>query len=440
MVYNFAPNSRYCGMYQFTMPTLFVRDPDLIKQLAVKDFDYFLNHRTFIPEESDPLWGKNLFALNNQKWRDMRSTLSPAFTGSKMKFMFPLISETAESFIQYFLAKNEDVVTVEMKDAFTRFTNDVIANTAFGVKCESLKERENEFYLMGKEATNLKGFWKNMKLLVFFIFPEICKLCKIRFFSKSVANFFTNLIKVNIANREEFGIIRPDMIYLLMEARKNNLNEPISDEDITAQALIFFFAGFDTVSSAMCFLSYELATNPDIQKKLLQEIDSVNGKPTYEVLMNLKYLDMVVSETLRKWPISVAADRICNKPYTIEPKLPNEKPLHLEKNLPLWIPIYALHRDPNYFPDPNRFDPERFSDENKVNIKPYTYLPFGVGPRNCIGSRFALLEFKLIFFYILSQFEIIPIQKTQIPLKLDKTQFALTAENGFWLGLKRREK
>ncbi|EFA09239.2 cytochrome P450 9Z1 [Tribolium castaneum] len=435
-----APNSRYCGMYQFTMPTLVVRDPDLIKQITVKDFDYFLNHRTFIPEECDALWGKNLFALTNQKWRDMRSTLSPAFTGSKMKFMFPLISETAEYFIRHFLSKQEDVVTVEMKDAFTRFTNDVIANTAFGVSCDSLKERENEFYLMGKEATDLKGFWKNIKLLLFFLIPQVFKLCKVRFFSKSVANFFTNLIKGNITKREEFGIVRPDMIYLLMEARKNVSNEPISDEDITAQALIFFFAGFDTVSSAMCFMSYELATNPEIQEKLLQEIDSVEGKPTYDTLMNLKYLDMVVSETLRKWPISVATDRICNKPYTIEPKSPDKRPLLLEKNLAVWIPVYALHRDPNYFPDPNRFDPERFNEENKANIKPYTYLPFGLGPRNCIGSRFALLEMKILFFYILSHFEITPIPRTQIPLKINKTQFALTAEDGFWLGLKRRQK
>jgi cytochrome P450 family 9 len=112
----------------------------------------------------------------------------------------------------------------------------------------------------------------------------------------------------------------------------------------------------------------------------------------------------------------------------------------LEKNAVVWLPIYALHRDPKYFPEPDRFDPERFNDENKSKIIPYSYIPFGSGPRNCIGSRFALLETKVLFFHILLHFEIVPVAKTQIPLHLNRKSFTMTAENGFWLGLKRREK
>ncbi|EFA09242.1 cytochrome P450 9Z4 [Tribolium castaneum] len=470
MVYNIAPGARYSGMYQFFTPTLVLKDPDLIKQIAVKEFDSFLNHRSFIPEDVDPLWSKNLFSLTNQKWRDMRSTLSPAFTSSKMKYMFVLISESAEQFIGHFLKQKEDVITIEMKDTFTRFTNDVIANTAFGVKIDSLEERNNEFYLMGKEATDFKGFWRNLKFLILLSCPTLFKYLGINFFPKAVSSFFRRLVKDNINNREKHGIVRPDMINLLLEARKNGLKneeqEPIldtgfatveesdigkngaikqkiTDDDITAQALLFFFGGFDSVSSLMCFMSYELGINPDVQEKLHQEIDETleacKGKLTYEALMKMKYMDMVISETLRLWPTAVASDRLCNKPYTIEPKDPTEKPIHLEKNSVVWIPIFAIHRDPQYFPEPNRFDPERFSDENKNNINPYAYMPFGVGPRNCIGSRFALLETKALFFHILSKFEIVPIEKTEIPLQLNRKSFSMTAENGFWFGLKRRE-
>lgn len=107
----------------------------------------------------------------------MRSTLSPAFTSSKMKYMFCLISESAKQFTEHFLEKyKEDVITVEMKDTFTRFTNDVIANTAFGVKCDSLGERNNKFYLMGKEAMNFKGFWKNVKFIGLLLFPKLLKV------------------------------------------------------------------------------------------------------------------------------------------------------------------------------------------------------------------------------------------------------------------------
>ncbi|XP_063915542.1 cytochrome P450 9e2-like isoform X1 [Zophobas morio] len=472
MVYNMCPKTRYSGFYQFLVPTLVLKDPELIKQITVKDFDHFVDHRTFIPEDSDPLWGKNLFALTGKKWREMRTTLSPAFTSSKMKYMFTLISQSGEQFVKYFLKKDEDLITVEMKDTFTRFTNDVIANTAFGVECDSLGERKNEFYMMGKDATDFSGFWKSMKFFGYFLIPSIFKFFKVTLFSKQVADFFTSLVKSNIQSREKHGIVRPDMIHLLLEARKNglkheetepiqdtgfatvaeseinknpkNMKAEITDQDITSQALIFFFAGFDSVSALMCFMSYELALNPDVQKRLAEEIDETveacKGKLTYEALLGMKYMDMVVSETLRKWPNAVAVDRVCTKPYTIEPKYPDESPVHLEKDAVVWLPIFALHRDPEHYPEPERFDPERFNDENKVNIKPYTYLPFGSGPRNCIGSRFALLETKTLFFYILSHFEIVPVGKTQIPLVLSKKQFNLTAENGFWLGLKRRTK
>lgn len=317
---------RYCGVYQFFNPILVLRDPDLIKQITVKDFDHFLNHRSFVPEDVDPLWSKNLFALNNQKWRDMRTTLSPAFTSSKMKFMFSLISESGEQFVKYFLKQNQDVVTVEMKETFTRFTNDVIANTAFGIKCDSLTEKNNEFYVMGKEATNFSGLWKNLKFFGYFLWPQLFKKLNVKIFSEDVSYFFRTLVKNNIKMREAKSIVRPDMMHLLIEARKNGLSseEPqsakdegyatveeadlgkslapkqeLTDDDITAQALIFFFAGFDAVSSLMCFMSHELAVNPDVQQKLIEEVDNTfrecKGKLTYEALIKMKYLDMITS-------------------------------------------------------------------------------------------------------------------------------------------------
>lgn len=115
-----------------------IRDLELIKQITVKDFEYFLDHRDFfLDEETEPLLGKSLFMLKGQKWRDMRATLSPAFTGSKMRKMFQLVVECSEEATNIMLkeanASNEPYVP-EMKDIFTRFTNDVIASSAFGLK------------------------------------------------------------------------------------------------------------------------------------------------------------------------------------------------------------------------------------------------------------------------------------------------------------------
>lgn len=150
--------------------------------MAVKDFDHFMDHRPLVPVESDNIFGKNLVSLRGQKWKDMRATVSPSFTSSKMKMMFGLISECANDFVDHFKQNsNQDVTTIEMKDIFTRFTNDVIATAVFGIEINSLKDKDNEFYVMGRNMTNFSGFWKGIKFLGFFAFP---RLFKVRMLSK----------------------------------------------------------------------------------------------------------------------------------------------------------------------------------------------------------------------------------------------------------------
>ncbi|KAI2474326.1 hypothetical protein C4B38_000393, partial [Diabrotica virgifera virgifera] len=171
-VYNIGPGARYAGMYQFMTPILVIKDLELLKQLFVKDFDHFTDHSKFVSEESDPLWAKNLFFLTGQKWRDMRAILSPAFTSKKMKSMFFLISETADDFVNYFLEQNKDSIELELKDKFTRFTNDIIASIAFGIKIDSLKNPNNEFFVMGQDITSFSGFKKTLKFMGIVMIPK----------------------------------------------------------------------------------------------------------------------------------------------------------------------------------------------------------------------------------------------------------------------------
>lgn len=112
--------------------------------------------------------------------------------------------------------------------------------------------------------------------------------------------------------------------------------------------------------------------------------------------------------------------------------------MKVDKDVSLMIPVWNFHRDPKYFPNPGKFDPDRFSEENRDKIDPDTYLPFGVGPRNCIGSRFALMELKTIMYHLLLKFTFEANEKTQIPLQLAKIAFGIRPENGIWVSLKPR--
>ncbi|XP_055696969.1 probable cytochrome P450 9f2 [Phlebotomus papatasi] len=463
--YTAYPKEKFVGMFEFRNPMVLVKDPKTIKHLAVKEFDHFVDHRTIIPSEAEPLFGKSLILLKSEAWRDMRATLSPAFTGSKMRLMFELISDYSKRMVDFVSKETQSkgIQTYEMKDFFSRTANDIIATCAFGIQVNSLKDKDNEFFLKGREMTSFLKLSIFIKFILFMAVPKLLQVLRIRLIPESVTGFFKKVIIDAIDYREKNHIVRPDMIHLLMEAKKGKLShqeterfdsegfatveesnigkrEPkknLEEDDIAAQCFIFFFAGFDTVSTALSFLSYELAVNMEVQERLFQEVLETSrelGDKTlnYDTIQKMKYMDMVVSELLRMWPPVPIADRICTKELTYVDD--DGLTYKFNKGDVFIMPVYAFHHDPEYFPNPSKFDPERFNEENKHNIDPGTYLPFGIGPRNCIGSRFALMELKALMYYILLNFKIEPNEKTQIPLKLTKNPTMLS-EKGIWVQL-----
>ncbi|KAM3966423.1 cytochrome P450 9e2-like [Aphomia sociella] len=471
--YKAFPGERFVGRYEFLAPSIMVTDIDLVKKITIKDFEHFLDHRKLVDENNDPFFGRNLISLKGQEWKDMRSTLSPAFTSSKMRLMVPFMVEVGDQMIQSLNAKikNSGVGYIDMdaKDLTTRYANDVIASCAFGLKVDSHMTENNEFYVKGKEATTF-SFFQILKLFGFVSFPKIMTRLNFRIFSEDTSGFFRDLVLSTMRNREERNIIRPDMIHLLMEAKKGKLtydektaqdadagfatveessvgkktiNRDWSDNDLIAQAVLFFIAGFETVSSVMTFLLHEMAVNPEVQEKLAQEIKENeiknNGKFDYKSIQEMTYMDMVISEILRMWPPAMALDRVCIKDYNLgKPNNKATKDYIIRKGESLSIPVWAFHRDPNFFPNPTKFDPERFSEENKHKIQPFTYMPFGMGPRNCIGSRFALCEVKVMLYQLLQHMEVTPNEKTRIPAELSTDSFNIRIKGGHWIRLKPR--
>ncbi|XP_011638707.1 cytochrome P450 9e2-like [Pogonomyrmex barbatus] len=444
-LYYYFPNAKYFGMVDFATPAILLRDPELIKDTMVKDFEHFQDHRAFVDENLEPLFGKAVFFMHGDRWKEMRNVLSPSFTASKMKLMFDLISDCAHDFANYFVEHPELCSEVELKGTFRRYTNDVIATAAFGLSVNSMKEQDNEFYIRGIEATKFSsGFLMMLKFIFLRSFPRFSKMIGLTLFTNETSTFFRKIVADTIKMREEKGIVRPDMIHLLMQAReKEGTSAQVTLDDIVSQAFIFFFAGFDTSSTLMCFVAHELAVHQDIQDRLREEIKQYlaegNGKISYDSLSQMSYMDMVVSEALRKYSPVVILDRVCTKKYELPPAQPGCKSLTIEPGTIIMYPGYSLQRDPTYFPNPEKFDPERFSDENKDKIVPYSYLPFGLGPRKCIGNRFALMETKILLAHLLQKFTLKTTPKTVEPIVFNKKEFALQPVGGFWIRLEKRE-
>ncbi|XP_073945699.1 cytochrome P450 9e2-like [Choristoneura fumiferana] len=472
--YRSFPGERFVGSFEFTRPVVFIRDIELVKKITVKDFEHFLDHSVVIDENIDPFFGRNLFALKGQKWKDMRATLSPAFTSSKMRLMVPFMTEAGNNMInrikKTIAESDRDYFDVDIKDLATRYANDVIASCAFGLIMDSQNVADSQFYEMGKAASQL-NFIQVLKFLGFQSFPSLMKMLKVTLFTRETQNFFKELVTHAMREREEKKIHRPDMIHLLMELKKGNLayeedttstgdaglaaveessvgksssNRVWADEDLLAQAVIFFVAGFESVAQVMTFLIYELAFNPDIQEKLVKEIRETDrkngGRLDFTSIQEMTYLDMVMSELLRLWTPGGFMDRICTKDYNLgKPNDSASEDYIIRKGEGIKIPIWSFHRDPDYFPSPTTFDPERFSEENRHKIQPFTYSPFGVGPRNCIASRFALYEVKVMVYQLLRDVEVSACEKSRYPIKLNPSTFNLLMKGGHWLRLKIRE-
>ncbi|KPJ12394.1 Cytochrome P450 9e2 [Papilio machaon] len=471
-IYDVGPGDRFVGKYEFLDPVVMIKDIDLIKSITVKDFEHFVDHRKFVDEELDTCFGRNLFSLKGEEWKMMRSILSPAFTSFKIRSMVPFMVEVGDKMINSLKMKIENsgknIIDIDCKELSSRYANDVIATCAFGLNIDSHAEENNTFYKKGKEAVAF-NFKQLLKFFAVTFWPKVSKLLRITLFSEEIRFFFRDLVLGTIRDREENNIVRPDMIHLLMEAKKgnlkhesgkdtdagfatveesavgkNNISYVWKDNDLVAQVLLFFIGGFDTVSTAMTFAMHELAANPEVQERLYQEIREYHhknkGKIDYNSINELKYLDMVVSEVLRLWPPAITLERLCVKDYNLGKC--NEKASKdyvVRKGESIILPLWSIHRNPTYHPRPLLFDPERFSEERRHLIKPFTYFPFGLGPRNCIGSRFALCELKVMLYQLLLHVQVFPCEKTCKPAQLATDSFSIRMKGGNWVGLKLRQ-
>lgn len=255
----------------------------------------------------------NLVGLPGQRWRDLRARLSPTFTSGKMKAMFSTLVDcgsTLQDYLEDLANKNELLDVCEISACHA--TN-VTASVAFGIEVDTIKDPDNDFRKYGKQILEL-SIDNAFRRLMYFIAPELMSLLRVKCVNPGIEHFIISVVKQNLEYREKNNVSRKDFFQLLIQLR-NTGNVQLDDEwetviktnesqkamtllELAAQAIVFFGAGNETSATTLTFVMHELANNPDIQRRVHEEIDEVlekhDGKVTYDSISEMKYLEACI--------------------------------------------------------------------------------------------------------------------------------------------------
>uniref|UniRef100_A0AAT9UTH4 Cytochrome P450 6PZ16 n=1 Tax=Maconellicoccus hirsutus TaxID=177089 RepID=A0AAT9UTH4_MACHI len=455
-IYEKLEPHRFGGLFIGRRKVIIVRDTELIRSILVKDFSSFQDHVTAEDASKEDVLDRNLLSLRGEEWKNLRIKLTGTFTSGKMKLMFPLVRDCGAKMHSVLgnISQDEDILA---KEICARYTTDVIGCCAFGLDIDSLNDPNSVFRQMGKRI-----FAFNIINVLRVMLPKLEFFFDLFHNDKAVKQFFLDLVKKTVKHREEHNIFRGDFLDLLINLKHDNDQKSndrqaeedvqkfisqvggkytkthieMTDELITAQCFLFFAAGFGTSSSTMSYMLLELAQNQHIQDKLRAEIVTVlennNNELTYEAIKQMKYLDMVINETLRKFPVGGHIDRVCSVPYQI----PNSK-FTIPEGFHLTISIRGIHYDPKYYERPLEFYPEHFTEQAKAQRPHYTFMPFGGGPRVCIAERFARMEIKVGAVYLLKNMSYHVSPKMKLPVEHAPEIALFEVKGGIWLRCKK---
>ncbi|XP_049271157.1 cytochrome P450 3A19-like [Rhipicephalus sanguineus] len=343
------------------------------------------------------VWRKSILNLSGDEWRKARGIFTPALTATQLK--------TARKF--YTLL-------------FDHTSLDTTAALNYSVDLDS--EIDKDHPLM----SCLEAIFGNMagwKLLMLFLMPSVYKALQPDYPPKASTDVFKAFVAHMIEERRSRNKKEEDFLQLFMDADYdwddaaagtdiNAEKKKMTLDEITAQGIVFFIAGVESVSMSTTFTAYFLALHPKFQERVVSEIDKAisEGGLTYDSLQEMHYLEASIKEAMRLTSPDPVIMRLCTEETTVAG-------IRFTPGMNVDIPLAGIHLDPEYFPEPEKFSPERFLPENKDSIRPFTFMPFGAGPRNCAGSRLALLQAKTYLACLLSRFRLEVCSETMIPLR-----------------------
>lgn len=411
-----------------------------------QDLETILSSQTFIekPLAYDifkPWLRDSLLTSRGDKWRTRRKALTPSFHFQILEDFMDVFNEQSRILINKLNKHGCNPINIEPE--MSKFTIDVLCETGMGVKLEA--QTKDSQYLL---ATNRLKYISHARMMspinsIPFLF-QFTQLSKEYY---QHIDYIHSITREWIKLRKQFwsdrgGIIEKVDPVTGVKRRMAFLDSLLSqkpelpEEGIEEETANFAFAGHDTTASSLTFMIYSLANNPDKQQKLYEEILNVcgedkNSNVTPEHINQLKYLEFCFKEALRMYTTVPFVGREVPEDMVVGGKI-------FPKTAAILCGFYWTAHDPNYFPEPEKFIPERFDvtvTADKIN--PYTYTPFSAGPRNCIGQRFAMYEIKTTIAQLLKNFELLP-DDTKPPLKIANAMI-MKSVGGAWVKFKPRE-
>jgi len=421
------------GWYRGPNPALWTTSPELLKEVFIKDAETFIDRPMLDRSDNIP----HLINMKGKEWKRARSTLAPTFTAAKLKKMSGIMGTTVKTMLELLEHKIDEGGIIDCNEVFQRLTLDTIGQCALAMNVNCQRDQDDKFLKMVRASLDRQI---DSTVIVASCFPLVENIIA-WIFSKRGRKHTNQVIIEKCREVLHARIANPpspppvDALQLCIEAAGKE--KMLSEDEIVAHEFIFILAGYETTAAALNFTSYLLAKNPDVQDKLQEEIDAhfpdVSLVCNYDNVSDLEYLDMVLCESMRVYPpIPLHIGRWASKERTICGK-------RIPQGTGVLAATWVLHHNPKFWPDPWRFDPERFAPENRDKIIEMTYMPFGEGPRNCIGRRFALMEAKMALVEFFRRYRLDICHKTPDPLPVRNKGLTLSVVGDeLWLRAARR--
>ncbi|XP_055373168.1 cytochrome P450 4e3-like [Condylostylus longicornis] len=398
------------------------RNPFIIVSDA-KDIEFILSSNTLIDKANaykllHPWLGQGLLTSTGIKWFKHRKMITPSFHFKILIDFHDVIKERSKKFVDNLKLKAATKEIFDIQDKIHYTTLDVICETAMGTAINALENNNSQVV---KSFQDLCYVVQNRIFNPFMQIPMLFHLYKessmqknalniLRAFSMDVIEKRRILLEENSSTEENLDssdtIGKRKQVFLDTLLTSTIDDKPLTNEEIYEEVQTFMFEGHDTTTSGITFTIYLLSRHPEIQQKVYEEQKLLFGNelknidPSYQDVQGMKYLEMVIKEAQRLYPSVPLIGRKTNETVNMNGNI-------IPAGSTLLLFVFAMGYKKEYFPDPYKFDPERFnSDREKTN--PFEYVPFSAGPRNCIGQKFAMLEMKSIVSHIVRNFIILP--------------------------------